>query len=185
MAASARADEQDEEASEHDEDCSLEVGDFDAEQAPLCSGSCTWADVAPAAVVEILSKPGRWQRHFRPLVEGTILGDGRFLQVYKAKPFARRQVTVELEVDSSGEGYRVSWRKSAKQEPLEEDRVEVETYDGWWEVRPDGHGGSVVTHAARFDPGPGIPRKFIRKGMPMQIRRLLRQLRKAVDEGDP
>ena len=185
MAVPVRAEEDGEDDAVDEDDCTLQIGDFDTEQAPLCSGSCTWADVAPAAVVEILSEPGRWQRHFRPLVEARLLADGRLFQVYKAKPFARRQVTVDLEVEASGEGYRISWKKAAQQEPLEEDRVQVEIYDGWWEVRSDGTGGSVVTHGARFDPGPGIPRKFVRRGMPEQIRRGLRQLRRAVDEDVP
>jgi len=165
-----------------DDECTVVAGDFDAEQAPLCSGSCAWADVPPAAIVDILRHPAGWAHHFRVVVEARLLGGGRLLQVQKAKPFARRQVTIEFEVDEGAGGYRVTWTKASRQEPLVKGRVEVVLYDGWWEVRPDGRGGSLVSHGARFDPGPGIPRKFVKAGMPRHIRKLLRQLRRAVEE---
>jgi hypothetical protein len=165
------------------EECSLQIGDFDADHAALCTGSCRWTDIAPNDVVRVLQKPGQWHRTFRPLVAGRLLPDGRLVQIYKAKPFAQRQVTVEFEVNDSGDGYRVSWSKALKQEPVSEGLLEIRRFDGWWEVRPDGEGGSIVTHGARFDPGDDIPAVLVRKGMPIQIRRLLRQLRRAVTKG--
>ncbi len=165
-----------------EEVCTVSLGDFDKEPAPISTGSCRWADVAPKAVVAVLEEPGHWHHTFKPVVDGELLRDGRLVQVYRARPFPRRQVTVELTVTDAGEVWRVAWRKARRQEPLPEGLVEIEAFDGWWEVKSDGRGGSVVTHGARFDPGEDIPRVLIQKGTPMQIRRLLRQLRSAVSE---
>ncbi len=163
-----------------DETCFVEEA-VERAGSPQCTGSCRWTDISPASVVRVLSKPGRWHRTFRAVIDGRLLRDGRLVQVYRARPFSRRQVTVDLQV-SDGDVYRVSWKKAPVQAPLPDGLVEILTFDGWWEVRPDGNGGSIVSHGARFNPGDDIPSVLIREGMPMQIRRLLRQLRKAVSD---
>lgn len=165
------------------DDCSVELGDFDKEPFPVCTGSCRWADLAPQDVVDVLSKPAGWHRTFRPVLDGELLRDGRLVQIYRAKPFAQRQVTISLTVTRLGPAWRVAWHKARLQAPLREGLVEIAAFDGWWEVEPDGSGGSVVTHGARFNPGEDIPRALVRKGTPLQIRRLLRQLRRAVEGG--
>ena len=164
-------------------DCSVILGDFEKESFPVSTGSCRWSDLAPKAVVEVLSQPARWHRTFGPVLDGELLRDGRLIQVYRAKPFPERQVTIELSVTRAGKAWRVDWKKARRQAPLREGLVEIETFDGWWEVKPDGEGGSIVTHGARFNPGEGIPPALIEKGTSMQIRRLMRQLHRAVEEG--
>mgnify|MGYP002629541103 CR=1 FL=1 len=169
-------------------DCTVQVGDFDKEPYPLCSCSCRWADVSPDAVVEVLSQPDRWPATFRTISAGRIVSEGRLLIVYLIKPFARRQVTIELTTAEVLGSWRVSWRKASKQEPLAEGLVEIEIFEGWWEVASDGNGGSVVTTGTRLNPGHDVPQILVRKTLPMQLRRLLRQLRRAVvpnEEADP
>ncbi len=160
--------------------CRVEVGELIQGVNPLNVGSCRWADVPPEAVVDILSEPETWHLTFRTVVAGELLRDGRLLQVLRVKPFGKRQVTIEFTTTNVAGIWRVAWHKAAAQEPLEEGLMEVEFFEGWWEVKSDGNGGSVVVHAARLDPGEDIPRVVVRKGHPMQIRQLLRQLRRAI-----
>jgi len=164
-------------------DCTWVSGDFDSESSPLCTGTCRWHDVPPEKVVAVLQRRRGWAKAFRSLIRHDELGDGRAIQVFRARPFRKRQVTLRITVlETEAGGYRVGWTRAKKQEPLDEDRVAIPVYDGWWEVQPDGRGGSIVTHGARFDPGPDIPRKFVKFGMPRQVRRLLKELRSAVDK---
>ncbi len=164
-------------------DCTWVSGDFDSESSPLCTGTCRWHDVPPEKVVAILERRRGWARAFRSLIRHEELGDGRAIQVFRARPFRKRQVTLRITVvETEAGGYHVGWTRAKQQEPLDEDRVTIPVYDGWWEVQPDGNGGSIVTHGARFDPGPDIPRKFVKFGMPRQVRRLLKELRSAVDD---
>ncbi len=166
--------------------CSVEIGEFTEGVNPLNVGSCRWADVPPEAIVEILSRPETWHLTFRTVVAGELLREGRLLQVLRVKPFGKRQITIEFTTTTVAGTWRVAWHKASDQEPLEEGLLEVEFFEGWWEVKSDGNGGSVVVHAARLDPGEDIPRVVVRKGHPMQIRQLLRQLRRAiVHDEDP
>ncbi len=160
--------------------CTAQVGDFDKEPYPVCSWSCQWSDIPPTSIVEILSQPERWADTFRTVVDGQLLQGDRLKMVYLVKPFGRRQVTVELTVSEADGVWRVAWRKARKQEPLAEGLVEIEIFEGWWEVESDGNGGSKVTTGTRLNPGEDVPRVLVRKALPVQLRRLLRQLRRAV-----
>ncbi len=160
--------------------CTAQVGDFDKEPYPVCSWSCLWSDIPPKSVVEILSRPERWADTFRTVVNGEFVQGDRLLMVYKVKPFGNRQVTVELTVTETEGVWRVAWRKATQQEPLAEGLVEIEIFEGFWEVSSDGNGGSKVTTGTRLNPGEDVPRILVRKALPMQLRRLLRQLRRAV-----
>ena len=142
--------------------CELTAGDRDKEGNNLMLCYCDWK--APLATIkEIFKDSGEHDTYMSSVVESTVLADGRVFQVHRADGIADRQITLDFsEEDFEDGGYRVSWTRSAKQEPLAEGRIDAPLDDGYWEVRPGEGGVNKVVYSLRYDPGGRVPTFIVR-----------------------
>jgi len=142
--------------------CKITSGDRDAEGNDLMLCYCDWK--APfASIKAIFKNSGEHDTYMTSVVESTVLADGRVLQVHQADGISDRQITLDFSEETFEDGgYRVSWTRSAKQEPLVSGRVDAPIDDGYWEVRPGEGGVNKVVYGLRYDPGGRVPGFIVR-----------------------
>jgi hypothetical protein len=123
---------------------------------------CEWK--APITSIKAIFKDsGEHDTYMTSVVESTVLADGRVLQVHQADGISDRQITLDFsEEEFEDGGYRVSWTRSPKQEPLASGRIDVPLDDGYWEVRPGQSGVNKVIYSLRYDPGGRVPAFIVR-----------------------
>lgn len=159
--------------------CALTVGDRDARGTELVIADCVWP-VAPEKVVAAVTRAGDHDVYLSSVKESTVLPDGRVLQVHRASGIDDRQVTLDFTTRRFDDGgVKVSWTRSAAQEPLGTGRVDCPRDDGAWEVHPDGQGGSKVTYTLRYDPGGKVPLWLVRAFQKGGMADLVEEMRKA------
>ena len=156
--------------------CSISVGDRDDAGLDLIVADCAWP-IAPDKVIAAVKNP---EKHaFLASVESsTKLADGRIHQVHVASGISNRQITLDFtDVNLPDGGFKTSWTRSAKQEPLAEDLVQAEVDDGYWEVHPDGQGGSKVTYGLRYGLGGRVPTWLVRSFQKTGLADLVEEMR--------
>ncbi len=143
-------------------DCDITVGDRDADGNNLVIASCDWKvpiDKLKAAFKNVANH----DEYLSSVVQSEVLADGRVLQVHQADGISDRQITLTFShEDLAGGGYKVSWARSDKQEPLVEGRIDVPLNDGHWLVRPGKDGINKVEYSLRYDPGGRVPTWIVR-----------------------
>jgi hypothetical protein len=142
--------------------CKITAGDRDAEGNNLMLCYCDWK--APLASIKAIFKDsGEHDTYMTSVVESTVLADGRVLQVHQADGISDRQITLDFSEENFEDGgYKVSWTRSAKQEPLGSGRIDALLDDGYWEVRPGKDGVNKVVYGLRYDPGGRVPSFIVR-----------------------
>jgi len=143
-------------------DCDITVGDRDAEGNNLVIAYCDWqvpVDKLKAAFKNVADHDD----YLSSVVESEVLADGRVLQVHQADGISDRQITLQFSDENlDGGGYKVSWTRADKQEPLAEGRVDPPLDDGHWLVRPGKDGVNKVEYSLRYDPGGRVPTWIVR-----------------------
>lgn len=161
--------------------CTISVGDRNEQGIDLIVADCAWP-IAPEKVIRVVRDAGAHDDYLSSVKESTVLPDGRVLQVHTAKGIADRQITLRFTHEPLPDGgFRVSWTRDPVQEPLVEGRVEAVQDDGFWEVRPDGRGGSRVTYGLRYDPGGRVPTFIVRAFQKGGIADLVEEMRRAAE----
>lgn len=143
-------------------DCSISVGDRDADGNNLVLADCTWP-IAPEKVIAAVADVEAHARVLSSVKESTRLPDGRVLQIHVASGISDRQITLDFTDEKRPDGsFKTSWTRSAKQEPLREDMVDAPLDDGSWEVIPVSATESKVNYSLRYDPGGRVPTWIVR-----------------------
>ncbi|MCK6530629.1 START domain-containing protein [Myxococcota bacterium] len=159
--------------------CAISVGDRDARGTELVIADCAWP-VPPGKVVAAVTRAADHDVYLSSVKESTALPDGRVLQVHQASGIGDRQITLDFTTRRFDDGgVKVSWTRSATQEPLVSGRVDCPLDDGAWEVHPDGQGGSKVTYTLRYDPGGKVPLWLVRAFQKGGMADLVEEMRKA------
>lgn len=141
--------------------CSISVGDRDEAGLDLIIADCMWP-VAPEKVIKAVKSP---EAHdfLSSVKESDRLPDGRIVQIHVASGISDRQITLDYtDTPLANGGFKTSWTRSARQEPLREDVVDAPVDDGYWEIHPDGKGGSKVTYGLRYGVGGKVPTWLVR-----------------------
>ncbi|HCP46728.1 MAG TPA: hypothetical protein DIU15_11830 [Deltaproteobacteria bacterium] len=160
-------------------DCSISVGDRDADGNDLIVAHCRWA-LPLARVVAAFENYAQHDDYLWSVVESTILADGRVLQVHQANGIADRQITLDFTNQHFPDGgFKSSWTRSAVQEPLAKGRVDAPLDDGSWEVHPGKDGVCDVTYSLRYDPGGRVPTWIVRAFQKGGTGDILEQMREA------
>ncbi len=160
--------------------CSISVGDRDGATDKIIA-DCAWP-VPHAKVIAAVKSP---ERHdfLSSVEESTKLPDGRVLQVHFASGISNRQITLTFtDEDLSDGGFKTSWTRAGKQEPLRDGLVDVPVSDGSWEVHPDGNGGSKVTYSLRYDAGGKVPAWLVRSFQKGGIADLVEEMREQAEK---
>lgn len=156
--------------------CSISVGDRDANGLDLIIADCVW----PVATDKVIAAVKGPETHdfLGSVKESTKLPDGRIKQVHVASGIADRGITLSFTDQTLPDGgFKTSWTRAAKQEPLGEDIVDVPVDDGWWEVHPDG-ANTKVTYGLRYDVGGKVPTWLVRGFQKGGIADLVEEMRK-------
>jgi hypothetical protein len=143
-------------------DCDITVGDRDSFGNNLVIAYCEWK-VPLEKLKAAFADAAAHDDYLSSVVESTELADGRFLQVHQSDGISDRQITLSFtheELDDGG--YRVSWTRADKQEPLVKGRVDPPIDDGYWQVRPGENGINKVEYSLRYDPGGRVPTWIVR-----------------------
>ena len=157
-------------------DCSISVGDRDDAGLDLIIADCVWP-IAPEKVIQAVKNP-ETHDFLASVKESSKLPDGRILQVHVASGISDRQITLSFtDTPLADGGFKTSWTRAAKQEPLKEDVVDAPVDDGYWEVHPDGAGGSKVTYGLRYGLGGKVPTWLVRGFQKGGIGDLVEQMR--------
>jgi hypothetical protein len=161
--------------------CSISVGDRDAAGLDLIIADCTWP-VATDKVIAAVKSP---EKHdfLASVKESTKLADGRILQVHVASGIADRQITLAFTNETLADGgFKTSWTRAAKQEPLQEDCVDAPVDDGYWEVRPNGAGSTKVIYGLRYGLGGKVPTWLVRGFQKGGIADLVEEMRAVAEK---
>jgi hypothetical protein len=160
------------------------VTDLDHDQAPVSvRAECNWK-VSPERLRTILESPEEQQLYFSNLGESKVLGvEGDAVivrQLHRATGISDREVVVEWNEMPVEDGRRYTWRKSADQSAITGRGVEVEYYEGSWEITPTATGSHVVMET-RYAPGGRVPFFLVRSFKGPGIRQMLDELRSAAE----
>lgn len=156
--------------------CSISVGDRDAEGNDLIVADCVW-EISADKVIKAVKSPEKHDEYLSSVEESTKLPDGRIHQVHYASGISNRQVTLAFtDQDLPDGGFKTSWTRAAKQEPLAEGLVDVPVNDGYWEVHPDGAKSKVV-YSLRYDAGGKVPTWLVRNFQKGGIGDLVEEMR--------
>lgn len=157
-------------------DCVITKGDRDDRGTDLIVGTCKWdADVER---VRAVIRDATGHVFLSSVAVSRALPDGRIVQVHKASGIADREVTLDFtETAVDGDGVRVGWTRSTKQEPIEEDRVAPVVNEGYWEVHSLGEGQVKVVYSLRYSPGGRVPGWVVRAFQKDGIADILEEMR--------
>jgi len=144
------------------DNCEITTGDRDADGNNLVIAYCDWK-LPIEKLKKAFGDAAAHDDYLTSVVESTILADGRVLQVHQASGIADRQITLAFtHEDLDGGGYKVSWTRADKQEPLGKGRVDAPLDDGHWQVLPGKEGVHKVEYSLRYDPGGKVPIWIVR-----------------------
>lgn len=150
----------------------------DAEQPSAVSAECRWP-IPHERIAELLRGQAQIASVLSSVSESRALADGRFLQVHAVGwGIADRQITLRFEAHALEDGgLHLDFEPAATQEPLSEGRVQVDADEGWWQVRPDGRGGTHLRYQLRYEAGgnlkPWMARRFQTAGVAQALAELL------------
>ena len=159
-------------------DCSISVGDKDADGRNLVIADCAWP-IAPAKVIAAVKAVDKHDEYLSSVKESNVLADGRVLQIHQASGIADRQITLSFtNTDLPDGGFKTSWTRAAKQEPLRDDVVDAPLDDGAWEVHPDGANSKVI-YSLRYDAGGKVPNWLVQSFQKGGIADIVEEMRAA------
>jgi hypothetical protein len=144
---------------------------------------CEWP--IPVERLQALLESSEAQaRYFSHLGESTVLGtkgDSVIVrQLHRATGISDREVVVEWDATPFEDGWRYSWRKSPDQSAATGRGVEVEDYEGSWELTPT-ETGSHIALETRYAPGGRVPFFLVRSFQGSGIQQVMRELRTAAE----
>lgn len=150
------------------------------------TADCRWA-VAPERVIRVVREQGRIDQVLSLLSESTVLPDGRVVQVHSPGwMFADRQVTLRFEPRLLADGgYRLDFRAAREQERLGKGRVSIARDEGFWQVRPDGDGGTHLRYAVLYDAGGSLKPWLVRSFQKSGVARSMAEIRRAAQLAPP
>ena len=158
--------------------CSISVGDRDADGNDLIIADCLW-DIDKAKVIKAVKSPENHDVLLSSVEESTKLADGRILQVHFASGISNRQITLAFtDQDLPDGGFKTSWTRASKQEPLRDGLVDVPVDDGSWEVTSKG-GQTRVVYTLRYDAGGKVPTWLVRNFQKGGIADLVEEMKEA------
>jgi len=162
--------------------CAVRVGPADAQGISSVTAECHWP-IAPAHVIAIIRDQEDLDQVLSSLAESTGLPDGRVVQVHSMGTFvADRQVTLRVGGYGLADGgFRLDFRRAERQERLGAGRVQIAHEQGWWEIHPDGSGGTRLGYALRYDPGGNLRPWLVRRFQEAGVARSLDELRRAAE----
>ncbi|MCO4770003.1 MAG: hypothetical protein KDA24_08210 [Deltaproteobacteria bacterium] len=162
-------------------DCSISVGDKDADGRNLVIADCVWP-IASSKVIAAVKAVQDHDDYLSSVKESTVLPDGRVFQIHEASGIADRQITLTYtNKDLPDGGFVTSWTRADSQEPLREDVVDAPLDDGKWEVHPDGDGSKVIYHL-RYDAGGKVPNWLVQSFQKGGIADIVEQMREAASK---
>ncbi len=165
--------------------CEITVGDRDAEGNNLVLSYCSWKEPLKS-IKAVFANFQEHDTYMDSVVESTQLPDGRVLQVHQADGISDRQITLDFSEENFEDGgYKVSWTRSAKQEPLLDGRVEALIDDGSWMVRPGEGGLNKVVYSLRYDPGGRVPGFIVRAFQKSGIAKMLVEMQEVAAKVKP
>ena len=162
--------------------CRVRTDDVDARGVAEVSADCRWS-IPPEQVVGIVRDQDAIDEVLSSLSESTLLPDGRVLQVHSLGwAAADRQVTLRFHTRRlADDGLRSNFECATEQQRLAAGRVQITVHRGWWEIHPDGRGGTHLRYSVRYDAGgklrPWIVRRFQKAG----VARSMEELRLAAE----
>ena len=142
-------------------DCVLEARQKDSATGAALRATCTWADVDPHTLGEMVRTYDQYTEWLWPLKACRVVREeeGRTLvyQLQKIAPLAEREVLLWMTQTHDGPTTYVAW-SAANEEPLTSRSGAVRTpvNSGVWSIQPDPAGGSRVIHQIEVDAG-GLP----------------------------
>jgi hypothetical protein len=160
-------------------DCVITVGERDAAGVDLIIADCQWP-IAYAKIARVIKAAETHDTVLSSVVSSEKMADGRIHQIHQASGISDREITLDFTTETLPDGaLRVSWTKSAKQEPVGEDNVQAPTDDGYWQARDNGDGTSNVVYALRYDPGGRVPTWIVRSFQKGGISDIVAEMRAA------
>jgi hypothetical protein len=143
-------------------ECEITAGDRDERGNNLMLCYCDW-EVPLENLKAAFKNVEEHDTYMTSVVESTVLPDGRVLQVHQADGISDRQITLDFSEENFDDGgYKVSWTRSSKQEPLLDSRIDPPMDDGSWMVRPGEGGVNKVVYSLRYEPGGRVPGFIVR-----------------------
>jgi hypothetical protein len=162
--------------------CLVRTDDVDARGVAEVSADCRWS-IPPEHVVGIVRDQDAIDEVLSSLSESTLLPDGRVLQVHSTGWVAAdRQVTLRFDTRRlPDDGLRSDFERAAEQKPLAPGRVQVALDRGWWEIHPDGRGGTHLRYTVRYDAGGNLKPWIVRRFQKAGVARSMEELRLAAE----
>jgi hypothetical protein len=163
-------------------DCRLTA--LPGDGAPISvRAECDWS--IPVERLRAVLEPLEAQAlHFSSLEEATVLGvEGDTVmvrQLHRATGISDREVVVEWNSTPIESGWLYSWRKCPDQSAATGRGVEVERYEGSWEITATESGSHVVLET-RWAPGGSVPFFLVHWFRGSGIRQVLSELSSAAE----
>lgn len=157
--------------------CLVRTDDVDEGGVAEVSADCRWP-IPPEYVVGIVRDQDAIDEVLSSLSESTLLPDGRVFQVHSMGWVAAdRQVTLRFRTHRlADDGLRSDFERAAEQQPLAPGRVQITLDRGWWEIHPDGRGGTHLRYAVCYDAGgnlkPWLVHRFQKAGVALSMEEL-------------
>lgn len=145
--------------------CVFYKGPTDAEGVQSVRAECDW-DVAPGKLQGLLARHADHDLYFSSVSHCDVLerkgNVDRAWQRHEAAGISAREVVVDMWSEPIPGGVRFNWKKSANQQGLTGDGVEVTKDTGKWEVTEGKNGGSHVVYELAYGPGGMVPSFVVR-----------------------
>jgi hypothetical protein len=166
--------------------CAVSSGGADGGGVDPVTADCRWP-IPPETVIETVRNQGDIDQVLSFVSESSVLRDGRVMQVHRmGRGLADRQVTLRFQAYALPDGgLRLDFRRAREQESLRDGRVQVARDRGWWEVHPDGRGGTHLRYSVRYDPGGSLQPWLVRRFKKAGIARSMREVRRAAELATP
>jgi hypothetical protein len=164
----------------------MQVADADAHGIAEVLADCRWP-VAPERVVEIVRNNDDIDDVLSTVSDSRVLADGRVVQVHSiSRLAAERQVTLRFRSrELEDGGVRIDFEPAREQDRLGEGRVQIPLDEGWWEIRPDGVGGTRLRYAVRYDAGGSLKPWIVRRFQKAGINRSMEEIRLVAESALP
>jgi hypothetical protein len=145
--------------------CVFYKGPTDPDGVQSVRAECDW-DVAPGTLQGLLARHADHDLYFSSVSHCDVLerkgNVDRAWQRHEAAGISAREVVVDMWSEPIPGGVRFNWKKSANQQGLTGDGVEVTKDTGKWEVTEGKNGGSHVVYELAYGPGGMVPSFVVR-----------------------
>lgn len=146
--------------------CTFYKGPAGANGYSPIRAECTWPDVDPTKMDQLLSVFEDHDLYFSSVAKATVTGqaDGGTLvhQTHVASGISDREADLVYKRSVSGETITHSWTMTASQSAAASGNVVAAQDDGFWTITPDGNGGAIVVYELTYDPSGSVPGFVVR-----------------------